>query len=131
MSGWPSIPFDCGVSLQQRWDAFKAILSSNTTKLVTYNATVSLLPLYHHLIHDRKLDGDSVNDCMMHLTGELGCSQGKNFHQTLAPDDCLYSIWDLRLVSWVSFDEALLLSFPEPFSPGAIVDAPARCIRCP
>eukprot|EP00804_Cyclotella_cryptica_P006645 CCRYP_008602-RC/>CCRYP_008602-RC protein AED:0.12 eAED:0.12 QI:1988/1/1/1/0.77/0.5/10/3433/466 len=94
---WPTVPFECDVSLQERWGAFKAILSSTTT-MVTYNATVSLLPVYHHLIHDRvkgKNDHDSFNRFRSAISGE------SNGRQPLSPDECLYSIWDLRLVSWM------------------------------
>lgn len=100
MSSWPTIPFACDIPLQKRWDCFKAVISSRTIKLVTYNATVSLLPLYNHLIHDRsKRDSVSFNECMANLL-DTSTNDGKVF-RPLAPDECLYSIWDLRLVSWM------------------------------
>ena len=104
MSGWPSIPFDCSVPIQHRWTALKAILSSNKTKLVTYNATVSLLPLYHHLIHDTfksKRNVSMFNEYMTYLSSNPGQSRDEQRHEPLAADACLYSIWDLRLVQWV------------------------------
>jgi hypothetical protein len=107
MDNWPLIPFECDVSLQDRWDAFKAILSS-TTKLVTYDATVSLLPLYHHLIQD---DVESLNNQGIVFHEFMTClynhplpedGERNRIFQPLTSDQCLFSIWDLRLVSWVS-----------------------------
>ena len=98
MENWPSTPFVSEVPLKHRWAAFKAILSVKMFTLVTYNATVSLLPLYHHLIHDNdrsKIDTDEekFNECMDYLSDTT--------HEPLAPDECLYSIWDMRLVAWM------------------------------
>ena len=104
ISDWPSVPFDCAVPIQHRWTAFKAVLSSKKNKLVTYNATVSLLPLYHHLIHDTyksKRNITMFNECMAHLSDNSGQSREEQRHEPLAADTCLHSIWDLRLVQWV------------------------------
>eukprot|EP00956_Cyclotella_meneghiniana_P030001 scaffold74526_cov66-Cyclotella_meneghiniana.AAC.4 len=103
ISDWPSVPFDCAVPIQHRWTAFKAVLSKKT-KLVTYNATVSLLPLYHHLIHDTyksKRNVTMFNECMAHLSDNSGQSREEQRHEPLAADTCLHSIWDLRLVQWM------------------------------
>jgi hypothetical protein len=102
MSDWPAIPFNCKVPLHQRWDCLKAIVSLKTTKLVTYNATVSLLPLYSYLMLDStKRDGRSFNEFMAYLSGESEYN-GDGCLKPLAADECLHSIWDLRLVAWVS-----------------------------
>lgn len=103
MENWPSIPFDCEVPLKYRWAAFKAILSRKIFKLVTYNATVSLLPLYHHLIHDGKdrskvdTHREQFNECIAYLSAD----DKMTTYDPLAPDECLYSIWDIRLVAWM------------------------------
>ena len=72
MSDWPTVPFNCEVPLEKRWTALKAILSLRNIKLATYNAVVSLLPVYRHLDQATSiLDEDMFNECMIHLSGEL------------------------------------------------------------
>ncbi|KAL7542317.1 hypothetical protein ACHAXR_011673 [Thalassiosira sp. AJA248-18] len=101
MEDWPVIPFHCDVSLSDRWSAFEAILLNSGTKLVTYNATVSLLPFYRHLDDDIP----SQSHCGGRTFSQFAaCLSGKNF-DTESQGQLLYgslrSIWDLRLVSWM------------------------------
>ncbi|KAL3795410.1 hypothetical protein ACHAW5_005372 [Stephanodiscus triporus] len=98
MSSWPIIPFHCDVSLSDRWLAFEALLFNERTKLVTYNATLSLLPFYHHLDNDVASETQSSN-----LTSFSAYVAGVNPSQShpCRNDGYLRSIWDLRLVSWM------------------------------
>lgn len=102
MSDWPTTPFECEVPMHERWNCLKAIVSSKSIKLVTYNATVSLLPLYSYLMHENsKRDNRSFNESVAYLSGK-SVYDGDQCFQTVAADECLHSIWDLRLVLWVS-----------------------------
>jgi len=109
MSNWPIIPFQVGVSLCDRWAAFEAILLNQRTKLVTYNATVSLLPYYQHLASDVVSSrvsafaaciagGDNNNSDIM--------ATPSNSSVNIRNDGYIQSIWDLRLVSWMLRDNA-------------------------
>jgi hypothetical protein len=130
MSDWPAFPYDCEVPLHQRWDCLKAIVSSKTTKLVTYNATVSLLPLYSYLMLDStKRDGRSFNEFMAYLSGE-SVYNGDGGIKPLSADECLHSIWDLRLVAWVSFcGHGFLTIFLRALLSHAYLDASTSCFR--
>jgi hypothetical protein len=98
MSSWPIIPFHCEVSLSDRWLAFEALLFNERTKLVTYNATISLLPFYHHLDNDVTSQSHSSS-----LTSFSAYIAGGNPDKSrpCKNDGYLRSIWDLRLVSWM------------------------------
>ena len=80
LSGWPSIPFNCQVSLDHRWRAFRQILMGNPNGSkriigVTYQSIVSLLPFHFSQWHDANSDSlDLIID----------------------------QIWDLKLVSWMT-----------------------------
>jgi hypothetical protein len=98
LSSWPVIPFHCKVSLSDRWLAFEALLFNKKTKLVTYNATVSLLPFYHHL--DNDVTCQSHSSSLASFSAYIsGGDPDKS--QPCRNDGYLRSIWDLRLVSWM------------------------------
>ena len=98
MSSWPIIPFHCRVSLSDRWLAFEALLFNERTKLVTYNATVSLLPFYHHL--DNDVTGQSYSSSLASFSAYIAGGNPDKYHPC-RNDGYLRSIWDLRLVSWM------------------------------
>jgi len=98
MSSWPIIPFHCKVSLSDRWLAFEALLFNERTKLVTYNATVSLLPFYHHL--DNDVTGQSHSSSLASFSAYIAGGNPDKSHPC-RNDGYLRSIWDLRLVSWM------------------------------
>jgi hypothetical protein len=103
MSSWPTIPFQCDVSLSDRWSAFEAILLNGSTKLITYNATLSLLPFYYHL--DNDVANQNHENTLMSFAS---CIAGtdvitKNQHHG---HSFLRSVWDLRLASWMLRPEA-------------------------
>ncbi len=108
MSSWPTIPFQCDVSLSDRWNAFEALLLNGSTKLVTYNATLSLLPFYYHL------DNDVANQNHENsLTSFASCIAGTDIttKNQQHGHSFLPSVWDLRLASWMlrpDADEATL-----------------------
>jgi len=110
MSNWPIIPFLCGVSLSDRWAAFEAILLNQRTKLVTYNATVSLLPYYQHLASD--VVSSRVSTFAACIAGgdnnsnSNGMATPSNSSVNIRNDGYIQSIWDLRLVSWMLRDNA-------------------------
>jgi len=104
MSSWPVIPFHCDVSLADRWKAFEALLLNQSTKLVTYNATVSLLPYYHHLANDITNQKDSnleSSKFALCLAGVSLDAQSESDLPKLSNDGYLRSVWDLLLVSWM------------------------------
>jgi len=113
MSNWPIIPFQVGVSLCDRWAAFEAILLNQRTKLVTYNATVSLLPYYQHLASD-VISSNSTSSVSVFAAciagGDNNNSDGMatptNSSDNMRNDGYIQSIWDLRLVSWMLRDNA-------------------------
>jgi len=114
MSNWPIIPFLCGVSLSDRWAAFEAILLNQRTKLVTYNATVSLLPYYQHLASD-VVSSNSTSSVSAFAAciagGDNNNSDGmatptSSSINNMRNDGYIQSIWDLRLVSWMLRDNA-------------------------
>ena len=114
MESWPVIPFQCGVSLSDRWAAFEAILLNERTKLVTYNGTVSLLPYYQHLACDEAANSTKQDSF-------AACISGGEEHSAIRNDGYIGSIWDLRLVAWMlrenAKDEELEFSkFQEGFS---------------
>jgi len=133
MKSWPVIPFDCEVSLSDRWSAFEAIISNNQRKMVTYNATTALMPFFYHQFHDEcsmnAINGDSQEvsqtDYMMSSSQFTLCltgtqSQDNNTNHFQRPAN-LRSIWDLRLVSWmlrpdVSDDQIEWSTFKSGFS---------------
>ena len=98
MSSWPIIPFHCKVSLSDRWLAFEALLFNERTKLVTYNATVSLLPFYHHL--DNDVTGQSHSSSLAFFSAYIAGGNPDKSHPC-RNEGYLRSIWDLRLVSWM------------------------------
>lgn len=102
MSTWPTIPFQCDVSLSDRWHAFEALLLNGSTKLVTYNATLSLLPYYYHLDNDvAHLHHASC------LASFASCIAGSDLDGSSQYQRCyLRSVWDLRLASWMLRPEA-------------------------
>ena len=115
MSNWPILPFECGVSVEDRWNALKGILYSNgATKLVTYNAQVQLLPLYYHQMHDGMsvgLHGPSQTQsddlCFSVVPSHTSrvnltdATQSQGLSPTTKHNNIIYSIWDLRVVSWM------------------------------
>jgi len=114
MSNWPIIPFLCGVSLSDRWAAFEAILLNQRTKLVTYNATVSLLPYYQHLASDVGGSSNSTSSVSVFAACIAGGDNNNSDMSTptsssvnnMRNDGYIQSIWDLRLVSWMLRDNA-------------------------
>ena len=98
MSSWPIFPFYCNVSLSDRWSAFEALLLNETTKLVTYNATISLLPFYHHLDNDvmSQTRSNSLSSFSAYIAGD-----GSDQSHSGIYDGSLRSTWDLRLASWM------------------------------
>ena len=103
MSAWPTIPFQCEVSLSDRWNAFEALLLNVSTKLVTYNATLSLLPFYYHLDNDvaqQNRDSSLASFASCIAGNTVSASSQRNGHSYLR------SVWDLRLASWLLRPEA-------------------------
>jgi hypothetical protein len=98
MSAWPISPFKCEVSLSDRWLAFEALLLNERTKLVTYNATTSLLPFYHHLDNDSAYQSQSSS--LAYFSSYIA-GVNQNQPQPCRNDGHLRSVWDLRLVSWM------------------------------
>jgi DNA polymerase-1 len=98
MSSWPIFPFYCNVSLSDRWSAFEALLLNETTKMVTYNATISLLPFYHHLDNDvmNQTRSSSLSSFSAYIAGD-----GSDLSPSGKNDGSLRSTWDLRLASWM------------------------------
>jgi DNA polymerase I-like protein with 3'-5' exonuclease and polymerase domains len=78
LADWPLMPFNCEVTLSQRWKAFHQILTCGLegpqrTACVTFQSIVSLIPYHYHRWHDL----------------EAG------LHWILP------SVWDLKLVAWM------------------------------
>lgn len=96
MATWCSLPFNCDVSLVDRWNALKYLLcSTGATKFVTYHAQVQLLPFYYHLMHD---ESDFASD----RSNQNQFRKDSFFSSTVIHSEpILSSIWDLKIVSWM------------------------------
>mmetsp|Transcript_5794 Transcript_5794/g.12392 ORF Transcript_5794/g.12392 Transcript_5794/m.12392 type:complete len:915 (-) Transcript_5794:111-2855(-) len=96
MATWCSLPFDCDVSLADRWNALKYLLcSTGGTKFVTYHAQVQLLPFYYHLMHDE-------SDFTLDRSNRNQFRKDNFFSSTVIPSEPILSaIWDLKIVSWM------------------------------
>ena len=103
MSSWPAFPFHCDASLTDRWKAFEALLLNKGTKLVTYNAVVSLLPYYDHLASDVADQNHRGSLAISRFAGCLTDASLDDQSRRNPPvfSGCLHSIWDLRLVAWM------------------------------
>ena len=76
MIKWPTIPINCGTTIEQRWDIFRNILMDKHIHCITYNATVGLMPYHYHCANDM---------------------QNSKIHHLSTPRH----IWDLKLASWM------------------------------
>ncbi|KAL7553411.1 hypothetical protein ACHAWF_016696 [Thalassiosira exigua] len=104
MSTWPVIPFECDVSLSDRWSAFEALLLHEGTKMVTYNAPVSLLPFYHHLSNDVHCQTHMGDPTLSKFAACLAGTTVDSLHhmqQSRSMKGSLRSVWDVRLISWM------------------------------
>ena len=105
---WPITPFEVEVSLVDRWSAFEAILLNESTKLVTYNATISLLPYYQHLASDVRNPTSLASFAERIASDSTGTRPSQSECESFAVrnDGYLRSVWDLRLASWMMRDNA-------------------------